>query len=125
MLTKISDYIFLSAHAQATTGGGRGGALDFFNFNFVTNSPGNDANSIFNSLLGKIMTWVLAVIFLIAFIYLIMSGVKYITSGGDAGKATEARNGVLNAIIGIVIVLLAYVILQFAGKLGEGIGGGR
>ncbi len=117
MLTKISDYIFLTAFAQDGT------APNFFDFSFITTAPGDDAQTIFNTVLGRVLGWVLAIIFLIAFIYLIISGVKYITSGGDAAKATEARNGVLNAIIGIVIVLLAYVIVRFAGTLGTNIGG--
>ena len=119
MLTKLSDFIITTAYAQGTTGGTGGNkGLNFFDFSFITSSKGGtDAQGIFNSLLGKVMFWVLAVIMLIAFIYLIMNGVKYITAGGDAAKATEARNGVLNAIIGIVIVLIAYIILRFAGSL--------
>lgn len=115
MLTNISDFLFTKAYAQKT-----GSNLDFFklfSFNDGGTKAQTDPKGFFSDTLNNVLTWVLAIIFLIAFIYLIMSGVKYITSGGDAGKATEARNGVLNAIIGIVIVLLAFVILRFAGGL--------
>ncbi len=111
MLTNISDFLFTKAYAQTKSN------LDFFNLFSFKDQKVSDPNKFFSSTLNNILTWVLAIIFLIAFIYLIMSGVKYITSGGDAAKATEARNGVLNAIIGVIIVLLAFVILRFAGSL--------
>lgn len=115
MLTKISDVIFLTAHAQVT-------GNDFLNkFNF--SNPGNtDPQNIFDSVIGTVLYWVIAIIGLIAFIYLIINGVKYITAGGDAAKATEARTGILNAIIGVIIVLIAFVILRFAAGLGQQVG---
>jgi hypothetical protein len=110
MLTQISDFLFVKAYAAD---------INFFDlgFKFQDAKKGTKPEDLFTNILNNVLTWVLVIIFLVAFIYLIMSGVKYITSGGDAAKATEARNGVLNAIIGIVIVLLAYVILRFAGGL--------
>lgn len=112
MLTQISDFLFTKAYAQETKSD-----LNFFNlFSFRDDKVG-DPNKFFTDTVNNVLNWVLAIIFLIAFIYLVMNGVKYITAGGDAAKATEARNGVLNAIIGIIIVLIAFVILRFAGRL--------
>jgi hypothetical protein len=53
----------------------------------------------------------------LAFIYLVISGFQYITAGGDAEKATKARAGILNAIIGLIIIALAYIIIKFVGNL--------
>jgi uncharacterized membrane protein YidH (DUF202 family) len=50
---------------------------------------------------------------IIAVIMLIIGGLKYITSGGDSGNVTGAKNTILYAIIGLVIVALAQVIVQF------------
>jgi hypothetical protein len=44
---------------------------------------------------------------------LIFGGFKYITSGGDAGKITGAKNTILYAIVGLVIVALSQVIINF------------
>lgn len=112
MLTKLHDLLFVQAYAQGVTGS------DFLN-KFTFQRSSGSATGIFSGLVGKVLVWVLAIIALIAFFYLIFSGVKYITSGGDAAKATEARNGIINAIIGIIVVVLAYVILQFAFKAGD------
>ncbi len=123
MLTKVQDLIF--THAYAADAAVKSQSLDFFNlFNFGKPKAGATAEGIFSTLIGKIMGWVLVIVAVIAFIYLIINGIKYITAGGDAAKATEARNGIVNAIIGVVIVLLAYVILRFAGSLGTELGKG-
>jgi hypothetical protein len=53
------------------------------------------------------------VVGVIAVIMIIIGGVKYITSGGDAGNVTGAKNTILYAIIGLVVVALSQVIVQF------------
>ena len=69
------------------------------------------------------MTWFLAIAAIIAFVYLVLNGINYITAGGDAEKATKARTGILNAIIGIVVVSLAFMIMRFALGVGKGVSG--
>lgn len=48
-----------------------------------------------------------------AVIMIIIGGFKYITSGGDSGSVTGAKNTILYAIIGLVIVAVAQVIVRF------------
>jgi hypothetical protein len=50
---------------------------------------------------------------IIAVISLIISGLKYITSQGDAGSISSARSSVIYAIVGIAIVVLSQVIVRF------------
>ncbi len=122
MITLLENWIFATAFAQKEQKGLGTSLLNLFDFagRGATGKP--DPSTIFDTLIGKVMGWVLAIIALIAFIYLIINGVKYITAGGDAAKATEARTGILNAIIGVVVVLIAFVILRFAAGLGANIG---
>lgn len=47
----------------------------------------------------------------IAVIILIIGGIKYMTSGGDPEKAKSGRQMIVNALIGIVIILAAAFIL--------------
>ena len=49
----------------------------------------------------------------IAVIMLIIGGIRYVISGGDQSQVTAAKNTILYAIIGIVVALLAYAIVQF------------
>lgn len=56
---------------------------------------------------------ILYVVGIIAVIMLIIGGIKYVISGGDSKKVTDAKNTVLYAIIGLVICFLAYAIVNF------------
>jgi hypothetical protein len=53
----------------------------------------------------------------LAVIYLVISGIQYITSGGDATKAENARKGIVNAVIGIVVILVALLIINWVMKI--------
>lgn len=48
-----------------------------------------------------------------AIIMIIYGGFRYITSGGDSGKVGNAKNTLIYAIIGLVIVALAQLIVRF------------
>lgn len=54
-----------------------------------------------------------AVVGIIAVVMIIIGGVKYITSGGDSGNVTSAKNTILYAVIGLVVVALAQIIVRF------------
>lgn len=66
-----------------------------------------------DSLVGKVIGIVLIISGLIAFSYLIYGGLGFITSGGDATKVTNARNTIMYAIVGIIVVALSYLIFTF------------
>jgi hypothetical protein len=53
------------------------------------------------------------VVGIVSVIMIIIGGLKYITSGGDSGNVTGAKNTILYAIIGLVIVALAQIIVKF------------
>lgn len=61
----------------------------------------------------RLTNTVLMAVGLIAVIMLILGGLRYITSGGDAKKVTDAKNTILYAIIGLIISVLSYAIVNF------------
>ena len=61
----------------------------------------------------QVTNTILYIVGIIAVIMLIIGGVKYVVSGGDAKKVTDAKNTVLYAIIGLVIAFLAFAIVNF------------
>jgi len=67
-------------------------------------------NTSFTDTIQYIINVVLLIAGILAVVYLIYSGIQYITASGDATKATAARTGIINAIIGIVVILLSYAI---------------
>ena len=66
-----------------------------------------------NGVFKKVTNTILYIVGIIAVIMLIIGGIRYVTSGGDAKKVTDAKNTVLYAIIGLVISLLAFAIVNF------------
>ncbi|MFA6082436.1 MAG: pilin [Patescibacteria group bacterium] len=74
--------------------------------------------------IGNIIDTVLNILFyvggVVAIIFLLWGGISYIASAGDESKATKARNTILNAIIGIVIILLAVAIQAAATRIFKG-----
>lgn len=61
----------------------------------------------------KISNTLLLIIGVISVVMLIYGGFRYIISGGDNKKVTDAKNTILYAIIGLIISLLAYAIINF------------
>lgn len=56
---------------------------------------------------------VLYIVGFISVIMLIWGGIRYIISGGDSKKITDAKNTILYAILGLIIVFFAYAIVNF------------
>ena len=50
---------------------------------------------------------------LAAFVFIIIGGVKLITSQGDPGALAKARSAILNAVIGLVIAVTAAFLVTF------------
>ena len=61
----------------------------------------------------QVTNTILYIVGIIAVIMLIIGGIKYVVSGGDSKKVTDAKNTVLYAIIGLVIAFLAFAIVNF------------
>ena len=66
-----------------------------------------------NGVFKQVTNTVLYIVGIIAVIMLIIGGIKYVVSGGDSKKVTDAKNTVLYAIIGLVIAFLAFAIVNF------------
>jgi hypothetical protein len=48
--------------------------------------------------------------FLLAFVYLLIGGISWITSGGDKTKLEKARDEITNSIMGIIVVAASWAI---------------
>lgn len=71
------------------------------------------ANSKINSIITTVINLFSLVVGVVAVIMIIIGGLKYITSGGDSGNITGAKNTILYAVIGLVVVALAQFIVKF------------
>ena len=66
-----------------------------------------------NTVIKNVINVLTIIIGTVAVIMIIVGGTKYITSGGDSSKSASARSTIISAIIGLAIVALAQVIVQF------------
>ena len=60
-----------------------------------------------------IINVIIGVVGLIAVVMVIIGGIGFTTSQGDANKVTKARNTLLYGIIGLVVAILAFAIVNF------------
>ena len=68
-------------------------------------------NNIVKVIRGAIQ-FILVVAFVLAFIFLIIGGIRWITAGGDEKGVAGARGMITAALIGLVIVLVSYAIIR-------------
>lgn len=76
-------------------------------------ATGDDAGTKLNDIVRLVINIFSVVVAVVAVIMIIIGGLKYIMSGGDSGNITGAKNTILYAIIGLVIVALAQFIVRF------------
>ena len=65
---------------------------------------------------GVLTTVINAMLFIVGFlsvIMLIFGGLRYIISGGNSAAVTTAKNTILYAIVGLIIAIFAYAIVNF------------
>jgi type IV secretory pathway VirB2 component (pilin) len=70
---------------------------------------GSDVNNVITTIINLLS----GVVGVVAVIMIVVAGFKYITSSGDSTKLTSAKNTLLYALIGLVIVALAQAIVRF------------
>ena len=72
-----------------------------------------DVTSIINIIIG--------VLGILAVVVIILGGIQYMTSNGDANKVKKAKDTILYGIIGLIIVILSAAIVNFViGKVAGG-----
>ncbi|MBI4062646.1 hypothetical protein HY410_01875 [Candidatus Gottesmanbacteria bacterium] len=77
----------------------------------VIDQPTNVRIGELGMLLSAVVGSLLIIAALLAFFYLILGGIQWITSGGDKAGMETARNKITHAIVGLVIVGAAWAIM--------------
>lgn len=85
--------------------------------NLDVNNPdcaaGDDATTKINNLIRRVINLLSLIVGIVAVIMIIIGGLRYITSGGSDTGVTSAKNTILYAIIGLIIVALAQLLVRF------------
>ena len=107
------------------------GSFDFFK---PCQSTGRDAtvctdnnqaqtqkdNSIYgpNGIITKIANIIAIIVGVAAVIIIVIAGIQYMLSTGDPGKVSRAKDAIIYAVVGLVVVVLARTLVAFViGKL--------
>lgn len=72
---------------------------------------------IFGRIVGLIISVLLIAAVIVSIIFLIWGGIRWILSGGDKAGVENARNTIIAAIIGLVISLAAFFIINIIGQI--------
>jgi len=64
------------------------------------------------AVIQAIIRFILVAAFVLAFIFLLIGGIRWITAGGDEKGVATARGMITSALIGLVIVLVAFAIIR-------------
>lgn len=71
------------------------------------------AQNKFGSIVKNIINILSVIVGAVSVVVIIIGGFRYVVSNGDSNGVTGAKNAILYAIIGLVIVLFAQVIVRF------------
>ena len=63
--------------------------------------------------IGNIVKIIVEVAGIVAVVIIIISGIKYAVSAGDANKVNSAKNTLLYAIVGLIVIVATYTIVGY------------
>lgn len=75
-----------------------------------------------NDLVKNIVNGILYFVGILSVVMLIWGGILYTTSAGDSNKVTTAKNTIMYAVIGLVVAIFAYAIVNFVLITSSGVG---
>lgn len=86
----------------------------------LPNSPTNSnfsANSLPTSIINVFLPAILAIAGFMTALFIVISGIQFITSSGDPKGADAAKQRLTYAIVGFIVVILAFAALQIVNML--------
>jgi hypothetical protein len=78
-----------------------------------SNAAGGGGATSLGSTIKTIVNILLYLLGAIAVVMIVIGGIKYTTSNGDSSSITSAKNTILYSVIGLVVAILAYSIVNF------------
>lgn len=97
------------AYADETTNPGS----QFLDTTTPSGMPGSGENNGLMDIVKNIINAAIGLVGVAAVIMMIIGGVSFITSQGDANKVTKAHNTILYGVVGLIVALLAFAIVNF------------
>jgi cytochrome bd-type quinol oxidase subunit 2 len=86
----------------------------------IPSDTGLPQGSDLKTVVENFMKWILQIFGFLGIIAFIISGIMYLTSGGDKERAESAKKAMNYSIIGVIVGLAGYVIIQAVESLMKG-----
>lgn len=83
----------------------------------VNGQTGGVSRSTPTEIITRVINYALAIIGFLGVLGFIISGIMYLVSAGDEGAAEKAKGYMVNSIIGVVVALLGFVIMNAVSTL--------
>ena len=77
---------------------------------------GCDVGSTAPSVVEALINGVIVVVGIVAVIVIIVGGQRFIVSQGDSGKITAARGMIIYGVVGLIVALMAFGVVNFVLK---------
>lgn len=106
-MKKIIYTLFLLAPSIASA------QADYYGINDFSNDGANLGTKEVRNIVYGIINIALGFLAIIATLVILLGGYRMLTSGGDADKTQAARSQIVGGIIGLLIILAAYIISRF------------
>lgn len=78
-----------------------------------TSDSGTTGAAVFASVVGRIIPTAVSLGALALLVYFLLGAINWITAGGDKGKIESARNKIIQAATGFVLLVFMLAILTF------------
>lgn len=69
-----------------------------------------------SSLIKDVINTLLFVVGALSVVMIIVSGILYVTSTGDSGRVSKAKNTLTYSVVGLIVAFLAYAIINWVVK---------
>lgn len=69
--------------------------------------------SLIGDLMKNVINLMLYLAGAIAVIMIVVGGIRYVTSDGDPGRTSKAKDTVMYALVGLVVASMAYALVNF------------
>ena len=77
------------------------------------NKSGAQGGATLESRIATVTGILFFIIGAVSVIMIIVGGIKYVISNGDASKVKSAKDTIMYAVVGLIVALLAYAIVNF------------
>ena len=79
----------------------------------IKQAPGTiPANTSVGSIITFLVAFIIIIATLAALLYIVIGALQWITSGGDKQRVADARNHIIAAVIGLIVIALSFVIIN-------------